>query len=358
MKKYVIFALVLLVSGFGIAFQLTRNKAQEAADITSELNLKPPVVQTTPVDYQTFSTTTESVGTVEAYQTLAFASETEGRVREVFFQVGQLVRTGQPMVRLDTDIKATAHQLNRINYEKAKRDLDRLAELQKTNNVASVEVENARLQVQTSENQLQVSEKQLAQALIKAPITGIVAEKKTGVGDYLQPAGPIATLSDISRVIVRLQLPERDVVNVRVGQSVRVMATAFPGATFTGKVRAIVPQAGTARTFPVEVVLPNTGPNRLLVGMSVQARFSSGQSRRVLTIPRTALVGSVAAPGVLVLENKTPVRKPITLGEDYGTRLGVTGGLRAGEQLIVRGQQQVRPGQRVTVVSTPTDSGL
>ncbi len=350
MKKIILLLVLLIGAAGAIAWQLNRHQAKAAAEIASEKQSAglAPNVRTAPVAQQEMSLAFTAQGTVQAAQILELIAETDGKVTAVHFATGAKVVAGQLLAELDTDLKRAAHELNELNHRKAKRDVERLEVLVRENNAASIELENARLQLETVENQLKVSQKQLSLARVVAPIAGVVIEKKLGRGSVLQPGSPVATLAEVATLVVRVYLPDREVVRVAPGDRVSLRAGVYPVRTYVGTVRAIIPQASQAKTFPVEIVLENPAQAPLLPGLTVEATFGQNERQTVLTVPRTALTGDPAQPAVYVVSQQTAQKRSLKLGRELSGNIEVISGLQAGEVIVTGGHQNVQNGTKVS----------
>jgi RND family efflux transporter MFP subunit len=344
MKRGIIILLIALSAVGLIALKLETNQAAQAREVKSELDQLPGRVQAAPVRYREVSEAVSAAGTVEAGQAVLLQSEADGKVQRVYFAAGDRVKPGQLLAETDATPKRIQHQLDALTHRKALRDYERLRALHQAHNATTVEVENAQLQLETAEAQLRASRRQRDLGRILAPIGGVVTEKKITPGEYLQPGTPVATLVDMDRLVVKVNLPAREAVRLRKGDPVTVRADVYPDHTFPGVVKTVIPQATQARTYPVEIAVDNPGAHPLFAGMEVQVVINEGKSHAVLALPRTALTGDYATPAVLLIQGKQAVARPIRIGRQHGTWLEVTGGLRPGDLVVVAGQQHLAPG--------------
>lgn len=347
-----IFLTLLLVTlaSAGIVFQLRANREAAQNEIRQETTDRPLLVRVQPFGVQPFVGRIATVGTVAAWQTVQVAAETDGRATQVLIQTGDRVRPGQLLVALDADLKTAAHDLNQSTAAKARRDLARYTALAAEHNATPVDVENARLQLETAEAQLRISAKQLSNARIVAPIGGIITERPVTVGAFLSPTAPVVTITELARVKVRCELPEREVVRVKVGDAARVTVDAFSGRTFRGTVRAVIPQPTQARMFPVEIEMANQPDAELLPGMSATVTLHENDQQAVPAIPRTAVVGDLARPRAYIVNTQNVVEaRSLHLGRAFGQWLEVTAGLQPGDRVLVTGQQQAEVGRKVAV---------
>ncbi len=336
----------------GIVFLLLRNKASMEAKASQPIVLI-PTVTTQIADVQNISENLEVSGTIAAQNEVSVISETQGRIIAVYAKLGDRVGSGSALVKVDTVLKYSAYLVAKSSFDKAKRDLERLTQLRKENNASEAEVEGAELNVQNARAQFIAAERQLHDARITSPIAGTVVERPASMGMMLVPGAPVATIVDVSMVKLRANMPEQEVLKLRVGDKVSVKADIYPDVKFTGTVSFISIKGDVSHNYPIEVTLSNTNAHPLNVGMSAKLSRRTNEERQALMIPRLAIVGSVKAPSVYVVETengKTIAKlKSIVLGAERGTNIEVLSGLQRGERLVVSGQNNARSDGEVIV---------
>jgi RND family efflux transporter MFP subunit len=281
---------------------------------------------------------------------VAVAAETMGRVVGTSLAVGSYRPAGSLLVRLDDELRVTGVRMAEITLDKARRDLERMQMVQTENAIPEQQIDAGKYQVQSAEAQVVTARRQLRDTRIVAPFGGVIATKNTEVGALLQPGTVVATLVDVSVLKVKLNVSERDLQDVRVGDAVEVTSDIHPGIVYTGTVGTIGARADEAHTYAVEVAMRNNDRYQLKPGMFARVRFTSVPTQRSLVIPRTALVGSVKQPEVYVVRNNTVYRRSIMIGGEAGTDVVVLKGLLAGDEVVVGGQNNLRDSMAVEVV--------
>lgn len=193
---------------------------------------------------------------------------------------------------------------------------------------------------------------------ITAPFTGYVVAEYTEVGQWIESGKLVAEIIEVNPIDVRVQVPESYIPRLRLGVSARVEIEALPQETFVGKVTAIVPQADEkSRTFPVKVTLHNAeqedGTPQLKPGMYAKITLPVDQKSHVLLVPKDSLVlgGSQPLVYVVTTDSKTQksVAQPVTvqLGIAAESWIEVRGDLKAGQIIVVEGNERLRPGSEV-----------
>jgi RND family efflux transporter MFP subunit len=345
MKKYwqsIIWIGIIALVITGIALTLSSNRSKQAELIRQSKVVSKVSFQTLRVQTKTIRQSLSAVGVLKANQTLELLAETEGRVHKIYFDLHDQVNAGQILAEVESDIKQAQVKLAELNYQKAQRDFARYEALYKNQNLAEYDLENARLQMLNAENQLFMSKKQLQYTAIKSPIAGNITQKNIGLGNVLPGGSPIATLTDISRLRLVVNVAPQDLPNIQIGTWVEVLVPTRKGEKFKGLVKSIGVQSTEAGSFPVEILLQNNLKNPLLAGMNAQVVFQSSQVREVITIPRSALVNEKDKWLVYILQNGQPSPQKVDLGEEIQDEIEIIAGLQANQTLIVNGQQNIR----------------
>jgi RND family efflux transporter MFP subunit len=187
---------------------------------------------------------------------------------------------------------------------------------------------------------------------IRAPFEGYVVAKHTEIGAWIMTGDPVAEVVQIDPIQVTVSVPEAYIAQVGRGSSVTMQFEALPGKTFQGEVFRVVPQADVrSRAFPVTVRLANprdpSGDHLIKVGMLAQATI--GRQQRGVLVPKDALVlGGArplvyATPGAVALGAEAQVQPvTVTVGVSHGGLVQVTGQLRAGQMVVVEGNERLR----------------
>jgi len=308
------------------------------------------------------------VGSVEAVKTSIVAAEVGGVVAVLPAQEGRRVKKGDLLVRLksrelELERKGRVAERERIqaNLENAHKELQRLTRLRENNSISQRSYDDALYAhralshaLLAAESQIETLTYRIEQKMVTAPFDGFVAAEHTQVGQWIQPGGPVVTLVDISRIRVTVDVPERHAVGLRPGTRVRVTITSLPHEQRQGKIDAILPQGNaTTRTFPVRVILDN--PDCVIrAGMEALATFDMAERTESLMVPKDAVVTAGDRSLVYRVADGKAFPVPVQVHGYHDGSAAVSGSLTAGEQVVIRGNERLRPGQAVAVAG---DSG-
>jgi membrane fusion protein (multidrug efflux system) len=215
-----------------------------------------------------------------------------GRVGKVFVDEGARVRRGQPLLeiesdylKLDVDRAEAALARAKAAEGEARRDFERKEGLLAKNSVSQAVYDRTRATLDQAEAAraeaeaaLALAQRKLADAVLVSPIDGIVAEKRTDVGERLGESTVAFVLVQVSPLKVRFELPERYLAEVERGQIVRVRVDPYPHEVFEGKITVVVRAVDReTRTFAVEAEIPNRD-ERLKPGLFARVELDLGQT--------------------------------------------------------------------------------
>ncbi|HEX5359836.1 MAG TPA: efflux RND transporter periplasmic adaptor subunit, partial [Fluviicoccus sp.] len=199
-------------------------------------------------------------------------ARTGGEVMMVAARAGETVRAGQVIASLDTrDLKLRAMQAeatlqgNRAEALMAKDKLDRMRPLREQNYVSDNDVSNAQRQVEIRNAQVRAAEaslgqirQQMADAVVRAPFDGRIAERLVEPGQSVAPGTPMLKIVDLGLMELEAMVADADMTAIRTGQVVNFQVDGFPGKTFAGRVARINPVARAgSRRVPVYVQVNN-----------------------------------------------------------------------------------------------------
>jgi RND family efflux transporter MFP subunit len=234
--------------------------------------------------------TVNASGELVAPVTSEVAMRMPGRVGKVFVDEGERVRRGQPLLSLETEYLALELKRADADVARAKamaadaeRDFHRKEELIAKGSVARAAYdrsqsgyEAAKAGVQSAEADRDLARQKMADAVLHSPITGVVAERRTAVGERLGDNTVAFVLVQTSPLKLRFQLPERYLARVRRGQAVRATIDPYPGETFTGRVTVVGGVVDPAtRTVAVETEFANSD-GRLSPGLFARVEIDLG----------------------------------------------------------------------------------
>ena len=228
-----------------------------------------------------------------------------------------------------------------------KNDDSRYSTLSKENAIAGVQVEKTKLNLRANQVQKKLIQKQIKNTSITAPYSGVITQKMIDLGSFVGQGTPVFQLTDISTLKLNINVPESDVFKFKTGSKVSILVDAYKGKVFTGKIINVGVVADRSHNFKIQVEVPNA-KRELRAGMYGTVTLDNSESKTVLSIPRSALVGSTKNPQVYVVENKVAKLKSFTRGTADGDYIQVVNGLSKDDIIVVKGQVNLEDGSKVT----------
>ena len=302
-------------------------------------------------------------GSTEALREVDISAKLAGSVERFDHELGDALADGELILSLDLrPFRAAVTQAEagllaaRAAADKAAKEYERSRELKARDRISDAEMELAELAKLQSESArlgaeaaLTMAKLQLEDAEIRAPFAGRLAFKGVDAHEQIAPGMPVAAVADLSRIVVRGSVAEREAVRLAVDMPARVTVPSLDDETFAGRVRAVGVRANPAtRSYDVEILVENP-ERRLLSGMAARAEIVVDRQPNAMLIPGTAVVEQYGEPVAFVVEDGVARRRGLSLGAASGDRVLVTQGLAAGDRLIVKGQWSVRDGLAVAV---------
>ena len=330
-------------------------------------------------------------GYVTPQRRATIAAKITGRVTGVFFDEGTHVHTGQLLATLDdSDAKkalgsAVADRNSskaaiadyQVQLRNARILLQRTEELQKAGVQPQQQLDDARTaadslqakidlaqaQVQAAEARIVEAQQAVDNCTIRAPYDGIVVSKDAQVGEMVSPISAgggftrtgIATVVDMQSNEIEVDVNEAYIARVKPGQPVTAVLDAYPDWQIPAKVRTIIPSADRQKaTVKVRISFLKLDP-RILPDMGIKVTFLGDEqprqssARPAILVPQNAVHDDNGTKIVMVVKDNKAERRAVTVGGSRGSDTEIIAGLGVGDQVIVRGPENLRDGQSVEV---------
>lgn len=304
-----------------------------------------PKVETNVVTAREVPQINEYTATVEADNINNIAPASPNRIKSIAVEVGDHVRKGQTLVRLDP---ANSDQL-KINLDQIKREYERAVRLLEIGGGTRQAVDQLKAQLDAAQSQY---DNVLENTVLVSPINGVVTARNYDPGDMTGNL-PVLTVGQLSPVVkVIVNVTESDLSKLRAGMPVTVTFDAFPDENFEGKISRIYPTVDSStRTFQTEIVITNRG-ERILPGMFARVSIDLGSHNNVV-VPDRAIVKQTGSGNryVYVYHNGTVSYERVELGRRLDDAYELLSGVNSGDTVIISGQTRLADGVKVEVIN-------
>ncbi len=355
MKSVKTLLYILIAAGLigGAVYIIKNNKAkqEEEVAIVNQANNE-VVVNTTLAKYTILNSDYISNGTFAPSQELSFPSEISGRIVSVLVDEGDYVRVGQTVATIKKDAIEVDLTQAKNNLQNAIIDNQRYENAFKTGGVTKQQLDNSRLQLKNARAAVDAQGLRVNDTNVKATISGVINKRHIEPGSVVAPGTPLFDIVNVSKLKLQVTVTENEIVNLRVGQNVKVTASVFPDQEFVGRISFIAPKADASLNFPVEIEVSNNAG--LKAGMYGSAIFSTSDDvdagKNMLVIPANAFVNGISSNQVFVVENNTAKLTKVVVGKTVGTNVEVISGIKEGTEVVTTGQINLTNGTKVKVV--------
>lgn len=276
-------------------------------------------------------------------------AKTSGVALQVLVEVGQQVRAGQVLIRLDSDRAALQAAQSAAQMRKLEANYNRSLQLSKQQLVSANDLDQLKFDLENARAVNRLANLEMSYANVVAPISGVIAERSIKTGNFVQINTPIFRIVDTSRLEATLNVPERELATLKAGLPVQLQVDAMPGRPFEGRVDRVAPVIDSGSgTFRVICAFESGG--LLQPGMFGRIKIDYDQRADALVVPRVALLDDEGDPAVFAIKSGKAARMPVKLGYIDGQWAEIRSGLTEGTQVVVAGKTALRDGTLVQVL--------
>jgi membrane fusion protein (multidrug efflux system) len=289
-------------------------------------------------------------GTVKASEDANLSAEEGGVVKEWRAKKGQAVKKGDLIVVLRDEVLKAGYDAASAQYKMAELNLEKQQKVFDQQGISELQMKNLEYSRDAAKANADLMKARWERTQIRAPFDGIVDNIMPNEGDFAPPGVPVARVINTSTVKIQADIPEMYSGSVAVGSAAIITFDALPGDTLRGNVNFVGSSVSAAnRALQVEIVVVN--PYRKIKSeMVAKARVIRGIKTNAIQVSEN-LVQLVDRDRSIVYVEKDgkAEERRLKLGGRQGIMVEVLEGLRAGDHLIVSGNQKVINGTPVNV---------
>jgi len=323
----------------------------------------PAAVSVTEARELKWEPTLHAVGSFAAVQGIVVNAQLDGVVTRIAFESGATVKEGDLLVQQDIALEEAQLANAEAAALLARLSLDRAKELRAQTTNAQADLDTATAAFQQTQANVTGTKAVIDKKTIRAPFNGRLGIRQVSLGQFLRSGAAVVALQMLDPLYLDFALPQQNVAQVVVGQSVRVSVDAYPGEVFAGTVNALNPNVDDAtRNFQIQATVKNVD-GRLRPGMFGSVEVQLPAAEKVITVPLSAIVYNPYGNAIYVVEGKAKEGGDLTVRQQFvqtgatrGDQVAVTKGVKAGDVVVTAGQLKLRNGGSIVVNNTVTPS--
>jgi len=291
-----------------------------------------------------------SVGSLLPKQRVLMRSEIDGVIEKINFEEGDVVSKNKKLIDISTKELQLKLKIAIADSNLADINLKRDEKLAQKNLISNAQLDQTRTRAESARLNRELAKISLKKSLISAPLNGTVKTRHVKVGEFVRKGDKLVEILDLSGVIVKINIPEQEILDIKIGQKIEVALYILEDKTFLGKVKNIGLEADSEnRTFPIEIFVKNDS-SKLRPGMLARATFTKIVDQNQIVIPRHTIIEKEFGRVVYVFENGKVFQRNVKVGLTQQDQVQIINGLKIGEFIVVEGHTKLTDGEDVNVV--------
>ncbi|TEW54217.1 efflux RND transporter periplasmic adaptor subunit [Psychromonas sp. RZ22] len=361
MKKWIFLAIVLAILVFGSVIGFNMFKAQKIQEYLASRPIPEFPVTSMTVKPEDWTPNLKAIGFIEPIQGVTVTNEVNGKIVKIDFTSGQTLKTGDPIVSLDSSVERANLKAAQGQLPAVERNYKRMKDLLKSGSISQGQADDAESQYLSLQGQIEGYKATINRLNIRAPFDGIAGLRNVFMGQYLSAGTDIVRLEDISRMQIRFTIPQNDLNKISIGQMMNIYVDAEAGVTFKGTISAIEPAVNfQSGVIQVQADIPNKD-HTLRSGMFAKANIILPTLKEQTIVPETAINYTLYGETVYVITDQTGengkafkqvTQKIVKLGESIDGNVHVLSGLEAGDEIVTSGQVRLSNGSHVSIIES------
>ena len=338
---------VVIVAFFVFKLKTNKNIAEERVyqyDKEQAINVQGDTLQLKIINAESSYT-----GTFQPNKETKISAELQGKINTILVDAGSVVSKGQPLILLDNSLLKLQLQTIEVQIEGLEADVNRYTILAEADAIQGVQLEKAELGLKSAKVQKATLLEQISKTTIRAPFSGVVTAKLSEEGAFAAPGVPLLQITDITTLKFTINVPEKDLSQFKLNQTLPLSADAYSEIILTGKTTMIGSKANMGSSFPVQFMVKNTSDLKIKSGMFGKVLVKSETSGKGIIIPSSAIKGTENQPQVYVVKNGKALLQGITISKKIQNKAVVSNGLNEGDVIVTNGLINLFDGADVTV---------
>ena len=339
-----------------VSYQKKESKYKKPSDSRKKFssvgkNQKKTNIRIKQVNLESLSIQSTYVGYLLPNKRVLMRSEIDGVIEKIDFEEGDEITKGKRLVDISTKEHRLKLKIAITDSNLADINIKRDEKLAAQNLIPNAQLDQTKTRAESASLNKELAEISLNKSLISSPLKGTIKTRHIKVGEFVRKGDKLVEILDIDKIIVKVNIPEQEILSIQVGQNVEVALYIMEKKTFLGRVKNIGLEADSSnRTFPVEILVDNK-ERQLRAGMLARATFTKNVDQDQIVIPRHTVLERDQGRVVYVFEDGKAFRRDITIGLSQLDQVQVVQGLNKGELIVVEGHTKLTDGEEVNVVN-------
>ena len=294
---------------------------------------------------------TTYVGSLLPKQRVLMRSQIDGVIENINFEEGDEIAKEKRLIDISTKELQLKLKIAIADSNLADINIKRDEKLASSNLISSSQLDQTRTRAESARLNKELARISLKKSLISSPLDGTVKTRHVKVGEFVRKGDKLVEILDLSRVIVKVNIPELEILEIKIGQKVEVALYIMEEIIFSGEVKNIGLEADSNnRTFPVEIHVSNS-ERMLRPGMLARSTFTKSIDDEQIVIPRHTILEKERGRVVYVFDKGKVFQRDIQVGLSQKDQVQVIKGLKKGELIVVEGHNKLSDGEEVNVVN-------
>ncbi len=344
MRSLVIFLLLAALAGGGV--WLVRDEQKSTGQVRGPSTV---TVTAWKVAAEPFQSRVNALGTLRAWESVVITSSVSETVAALYFEDGENVRKGKLLVTLKQDEEQASLREQQEFLREQERELVRLENLARSNQVAQTELDQRRTLAAIARNRIEQEKARIEDRNITAPFDGVLGLRQVSPGALVAPGDAITTLDDISRMRLDFTVPALFLAFLKVGQGIEATTPAYVDS-FSGELTAVDSRVDPInRSITARATFDNP-EGRLKPGLLMTV-VVLGDTRETLMAPEESLVSRASEHFVWRIEADIAQRTQVEIGDRRPGWVEISSGLDAGDRIVRDGVSRLRGNSAKVVVA-------
>lgn len=347
---YIVRPVVLGLALLGMLCLITACGSNSASSQANKSDKQAIPVEVASVKSGNIEALFSGTATLEVENEAEVVAKVGGVVANILAEEGTSVHVGQILAKLDDERLAVLVAQAEANLRKLENDFDRNKALFDRKLISAEEFQGSKFEFESQKAAYELARLDLDYASIKAPINGVIAERRIKVGNMVLANQVTFKITGFDPLRAVIYVPEKEISKLSIGQIATLSVDALESEQFPGAIDMINPVVDPS-SGTVKVTLGVRNPKgRLKPGMFVRANVIYDTHENALLIPKDAILSEDAESAVFVVEDSLVYRRVVQVGFSNKSHFEVNSGIKLGDIVVTAGQGSLKDSARVQVI--------